>query len=233
MHPPTPPAFLFSNASSAEQISLYWTTVTSATAYNIERSTDLQNWTPIATTPPSQNYYTDTQLTPNTWYHYRVKAVNTGGSSPPSMTTSSATLKRIEEWRLQNYGTTSPNGPSASLATAPDGVPNLLRFAFNLNLTDPAVPITPSTGTKGLPHVYIDTTTQKLTLEFIRRRATSTPGITYQVEFTNDLQTYTPGGSALLIIPINTQWERVLWQDSQTITQNPRRFARVRITENP
>jgi len=136
----------------------------------------------------------------------------------------------LEEWRsLQGLAATgSQDGSSPS----GDGVVNLLKFAFNMapvagDLAKPNVGIMPAGGSAGLPRITRDGE-GRLVIEFVRRKATANPGITYTVE-TGDLL---PGLQPLdlppaTIVPIDTTWERVTFVDPVIGTK---RFGRVRVT---
>ena len=98
----------------------------------------------------------------------------------------------LGQWRIINFGQPASTGNAADTA-APygDGVPNLVKYALNL---DPqgadATPMT-ATGTKGLPLVGKDATGKYLTLTFVRRQAATAPGVSYLVEFANALNSPT------------------------------------------
>jgi subtilisin family serine protease len=81
--PPSAPTGLTANAVSSAQVNLAWTGVTGATGYKVQRSPDgSTGWTQVGTT--TQTTYSDTGLTQNTTYYYRVVAYNSGGDSSPS-----------------------------------------------------------------------------------------------------------------------------------------------------
>ncbi len=90
----------------------------------------------------------------------------------------------LGQWRIVNFGSPATTGNAADTA-APygNGVPNLLKYALNLNpRAADTTPMIPS-GTKGLPLVGRDASGQYLTLSFVRRQAATSPGITYQPQF--------------------------------------------------
>ena len=91
---PTAPTNLAATAKSASSIGLTWTMGSSnLTSYTIERSTNNQVWSTIATgISPSATSYTDaTGLSASTLYYYRVDAMNATGSSSPSSVASTTT----------------------------------------------------------------------------------------------------------------------------------------------
>jgi CSLREA domain-containing protein len=135
----------------------------------------------------------------------------------------------IVQWRalhgLAADGTQDHGNPSG------DGVANLLKYAFNMapNAGDLLMPnrsiLTPG-GTTGLPAITVNGTPQ-LVIQFVRRKATTNPGITYQVETGDHPGSLDPIDlSGAVIESINTTWERVTVNDPAT---GPRRFGRVSI----
>lgn len=128
------------------------------------------------------------------------------------------------------------DGSQDLLAPAGDGVSNLLKFAFNMIGTDPGqapslgvpnVQVVGISGTAGLPRLGI--ASGKLSITYIRRKASTTPGITYAVEFSNSLAVHSWATNPLATestTSIDTNFERV------TVTDNAvheERFARVRV----
>jgi hypothetical protein len=95
--PPTPPAApsnLTANAVSSSQIDLAWTdNANNETGFKIERcqGAGCSNFAQIATTGADVVTFSDTGLTANTSYSYRVRATNAGGDSAYSNTASATT----------------------------------------------------------------------------------------------------------------------------------------------
>ncbi len=201
--------------------------------YLVERSLNGSVWTQIASTSASQTYFTDSGLSPNTWYQYRIKASNAGGVSSPSSTSLAATLSRLAEWRLQNYGTTSSTGAASNTASGIDGIPNLTKYAFNMQSSDGTMHVQPGTGDRGLPTTGMNPITQRLRVEFIRRKSSSAPGVSYAVEFSSSLNNFAAAGAPVQIISIDANLERVVWEDDVSINETPARFARIKIIESP
>lgn len=83
---PFPPSALSALATSGTEINLSWTdNATDENNYIIERKLDGSAvWNAIDTVADNVTQYTDTQLTPNTLYHYRVYCKNIFGNSPYS-----------------------------------------------------------------------------------------------------------------------------------------------------
>jgi len=132
------------------------------------------------------------------------------------------------------------DGSQDLLVPAHDGVANLLKYAFNMigssagqaaTLSVPNVQIVGVSGTAGLPKPGVNGS-GRLTLTYIRRKATSAPGITYAVEFSNTLAAGswgTNGSASESLSDIDSNFERVTVTDS---VNTPLRFARIRVSEN-
>ena len=155
--------------------------------------------------------------------------------NPPLFTLSNH--KRLEAWRAANFGGEWRNTGNAANGATPfgDGVPNLLKFALNLNAQRPdATPMT-ATGTKGVPLVGMDEQ-GRLTLTFVRRKAATQPGIVYLIEFSDALGSgFAPNPAATESAPVSIDptWERVTVTDSESAAvDQPHRFARLVVAES-
>jgi hypothetical protein len=79
---PTAPSDLSLTTVSATEIELIWTDNSNdEIGFKIERSPDQENWTVVATTAADVTRYRDTDLTANTRYYYRLRAINDTGDS--------------------------------------------------------------------------------------------------------------------------------------------------------
>ena len=149
------------------------------------------------------------------------------------------TSNGLEVFR-NSYGL--PQDGSQDRATpAGDGVENLLKYAFNmigtgtgqsLGLHIPNVGFIATDGSSGLPLMGINAA-GKLTVTFVRRRATSDPGIFYAVEFSNSLEegSWAVNGAATeSATVIDAIFERVVTTDS--LANARRRVAKVRVFGN-
>jgi hypothetical protein len=116
-----------------------------------------------------------------------------------------------------------------------DGVVNLMKFAFNLapnagDLNGSRVDILSPEGTEGLPRIERDEE-GRLVVEFLRRKASSLPGVAYVVETGDNLVAPQPLSlSGAVVEGIDTAWERVRVTDPVV---TPQRFGRVRLITLP
>ncbi|HOU08293.1 MAG TPA: fibronectin type III domain-containing protein [Caldisericia bacterium] len=79
---PNPPSDLVATAVSSSQINLTWKdNATNETGFEIERRNGLGSYTKIASVGEDVTSYSNTALTADTEYFYRVKAINDNGSS--------------------------------------------------------------------------------------------------------------------------------------------------------
>lgn len=79
--PPANPQNFTATAASSTSIKLDWSKVNNATSYTLERKTGTGAYAEIAKPAANITTYTDTGLTPNTEYSYRIRAKNAVGSS--------------------------------------------------------------------------------------------------------------------------------------------------------
>jgi uncharacterized ParB-like nuclease family protein len=86
---PTMSTKLTVTGKTATSVSLTWQdNASNEENFAVERSSSpAATWTTVATLGYNQTAYTDTTLTPNTAYSYRVRAINTGGNSISSVVT--------------------------------------------------------------------------------------------------------------------------------------------------
>ena len=83
-------------------------------------------------------------------------------------------------------------------------------------------------ATTGLPAITVNATPQ-LVIQFLRRKATTNPGITYQVETGDHPGNLDPIDlSGATIQSIDATWERVTITDPAS---GPRRFGRVSVQQ--
>ncbi len=105
---------------NGSQVALTWSAVADATKYNVQRSADGTNWTPLTTVTGTNTNYLDAEgVACGTSYTYRVLSVNTAGSSQasnlaPATTAACPNLNELNEtftattapvgWTVQNNG---------------------------------------------------------------------------------------------------------------------------------
>jgi hypothetical protein len=137
-------------------------------------------------------------------------------------------------WQKLYFTPTEIANPAltAPLADADgDGVENVLEFALNLEPGYSArVMMEPDSGLHGLPLVRIETISgeERVTVEYVRRTTASDAGLSYVIEFSPDLEDWQDVGTETAVA-INARWERVKRVDAQTIAEDSRRFARLRV----
>lgn len=85
------PGGLTASATSSSRITLSWSDVQGESGYRIERSLNGSTWALVGTTGTNASSFADTGLAANTTYFYRVQAVNAGGASAFSGTSSATT----------------------------------------------------------------------------------------------------------------------------------------------
>jgi hypothetical protein len=146
----------------------------------------------------------------------------------------------LASWR-ELHGLPRDGSQDAAIASA-YGVANIVKFAFNLaptagTLATPNAQTLPSpTGTtlaelSGLPHFGRTGTGNQLALTFLRRRATSGPGIGYEVQWTDDFAAWSAqplDGTNSETLIIDSNWERVRFLNTPDASAS-RRFYRVAV----
>jgi hypothetical protein len=88
---PSAPTDVTAQAASSSSITVDWTAVSGAASYKVYRS-GTSGGTYSLVGSPASNTYTDTGLSANTTYYYKVSAVNTGGESGQSVYVSATTM---------------------------------------------------------------------------------------------------------------------------------------------
>ena len=110
-----------------------------------------------------------------------------------------------------------------------DGVENLLKYAFNMNLAGPdSSRMTPGIGTSGLPSVMLAESPggPVLRVEFVRRRGS---GLVYKPKFSTGLSDFQPMTATEVVTPIDAKWERVTVEQPQNLMVPGRGFAVVEV----
>lgn len=160
-----------------------------------------------------------------------VRAISIGGGWLPSSVSNTdyTVLSSLQTWRsLQGL---SADGSQDLANPSGDGIANLLKFAFNMapvagDLAASNLSILPETGSFGLPSIRTDNQ-GRLVIHFVRRKASTQPGISYTVESGDDLAALLPLSLiGATVESIDTVWERVTVTDP-VVTSN--RFGRLRV----
>jgi hypothetical protein len=161
---------------------------------------------------------------------YRATFSNASGVVVPTAPATLTVLTSLQVWRaLQGL---AADGAQDAANPSGDGVPNLLKYAFNLapNAGDLLVSnrtVLPPNGTAGLPRLTVDAT-PRLVFQFVRRKAATHPGIGYVVQTSQDLSAWSALDlSAATVQSIDATWERVTVTDPISTAQ---RFGRVRVS---
>ena len=145
------PSALIATAISTNQINLLWAdNSTTEDGFEVERAPDSGgspgSWTQIATLGTSVTNYSDTGLSPDTKYWYRVRAFNAAGNSDysnqASATTPTLCPRLVVGWGVNSYGKATPPpglewvvavaaGPNHGLALKIDGT--VVGWGYNIN----------------------------------------------------------------------------------------------------
>lgn len=127
---PSAPTNLVATALSATEVKLEWVdNSNNEDGFKIERKKEGEDWTEIAQVEANVTTYTDTGLTSNTKYYYRVKAFNSAGDSDYS---NEAEVTTLVNWSVYDWKDVvePPTGwidgnatyPMANFCTIQDGV---------------------------------------------------------------------------------------------------------------
>ena len=111
-----------------------------------------------------------------------------------------------------------------------DGVPNILKFAFNMNGGGPDSSILTPGGTKGLPAAALDETGESPVwrVEFVRRKGS---GLSYTPQKSTSLtsESFGPMTGKTTFTVIDDDWERVVVEEPFDPVAVPSCFTRVEV----
>jgi hypothetical protein len=108
---------------------------------------------------------------------------------------------------------------------------HVLDYAFNINPHLSERYLLSGGGNSGIPTWDIVATTNKLVVEYIRRKQAA--DLTYKVQFTNSLTTnWIDAVSSGTITPVDDDFERVSVPDDVTTASSTNRFGRVIVISN-
>lgn len=174
-----------------------------------------------------------------------ISATNATGTGSATLVFTIASAPTALESFRSTAGLAS-DGSQDLLSPAGDGVANLLKYAFNMlgngagqvaSLATPNAAVLTLAGSAGLPFINVGATapdTGKLQIAYIRRKASASPapGVSYSVQFSNDLGVSDPWAlnpsATESTTSIDATFERVTVTDSTSVAT--KRFARVRVT---
>jgi hypothetical protein len=112
-----------------------------------------------------------------------------------------------------------------------DGVKNLLKYAFNMDLSGPDVGVlTPVTGMAGLPRItqYGSGASGIFRYEFLRRKGS---GLVYTPRKSSTLESpsWIPLSATPTVVPINATWERAIYEEPVHLTTAPCYFGIIEV----
>ncbi len=178
---PAIPTGLQATAGNA-QVSLTWNASSSATSYNVKRSTTSGGpYTKVAS--PTATSYTDTGLTNNTPYYYVVTAVNSAGESAASSQATATPSAPVTVPAVPtNLQATAGNTQISLTWTASTGATsyNVKRSTTSggpyTKIASPTSPSYTDTGlTNGTPYYYVVTAVNSSGESAASSQATATP----------------------------------------------------------
>jgi hypothetical protein len=137
--PPNAPSNLAATALSASRIQLTWTdNSNNEGGFKIERSTNGTTFTQVNLSSANSTSFTDTDLTPNTKYFYRIRATNIIGDSaytnPPVSATTYPATPPIDVYHFdEGSGTTAADSAGTNNGTLQGSPPPTWVLSPTLN----------------------------------------------------------------------------------------------------
>lgn len=153
-------------------------------------------------------------------------------SEPASLGFRLSDAERLE----QKLAEASITGDAADPSAAPfaDGVANVLKYAFNMDLSRPDVSRLRygASDTSGLPAVgFVESgEATGLVIEFLRRRNTD---LTYIPKFSLNLENWSDATGDQTVEPIDEEWERVTILQPEPESGTPRMFGTIEVSLPP
>lgn len=111
-----------------------------------------------------------------------------------------------------------------------DGVPNLLKYAFNMNMTGPDSRIlSPASETSGLPRAGLAASESGpvFRMEYLRRRGS---GLNYVPKISTNLDGFVLMTGEVTTTEISSEWEKVTVETPWDPVSVPKLFGRVEVT---
>ncbi len=163
----------------------------------------------------------------NTVYYYRVVASNAENTVPQiGLILSTAISPAMTSFNTAaaNAGLSGANALPTAMPFG-EGVTNLIKYAFNMNLAQADVSVLGVSGNSGLPLVERDTNGAQpvLRIQFLRRIGS---GLSYTPQRSTTLDSFVPMTGTQTITPIDAKWERVSVEE---ISTTPSNFAKVQV----
>jgi uncharacterized delta-60 repeat protein len=204
---PPPTSTVTTSAIDSAQLRISWIDVAGEYEWKLERSPDgTTGWTEVAVLPWDVTDFTDRGLMPNTTYYYRLRAANSAGPSPYSLTASGKTRTLFDQWKLD---LAIPLNTPDNADDDGDGVGLILEYALALD---------PSTvSVEGLPVGQV--LGGYVALSYRRLH----PDLLYAVESSTDLINWTTAGVSQGLGPFPIAFT--------FMGDGPQKFLRLRITQ--
>lgn len=151
-----------------------------------------------------------------------------GGPSDPFDIALSGGQPTFAEWAAA----AGLQGADAEASATPfgDGVPNLLKYAFNLNGSGPDTRVMTIGGSAGLPWVERTGAGGQGVLRVVYLRRIGS-GLVYTPESSTGLGSFAAMTGTPVVTAIDSQWERVTVEQLSPPETIPRNFARVEVTQ--
>jgi len=224
-------AWLMFSLSGQAQVTLEWNAnpEPDIAGYKIHIGTSSGDYTTVMDVGNATSHVV-TDLAPSTTYYFAVQAYNVNdldsaisGELPYTTMPAGA----FGAWAASG----SLKGMNASAKATPhhDGVPNLLKYAFNLN---PGVPdarvLGRDGGAAGLPLITVDHGGQQpmFRVEFLRR---TSGDLIYTPKITTDLKAYETMSGQTNVVRIDADWEKVRIDTPCDPSITPRMFGTVEV----
>jgi hypothetical protein len=172
-------------------------------------------------------------------------AANNAGTA--SFTVTVTPLTRVQSWREQYFGTTANTGNAADSADADgDGITNLMEFAFGTDPTSPTsgAPALQYAGTfagggtitgTGQPITMFEVNANGVDFRalFVRRADYASAGLTYVVQFSADLNSWTASAVAPTVLADDGTLQIVSVPYVPFVQGKKARFFRVQVSIAP
>jgi len=207
---PSTPSGVSASAQSSNSIRISWNSVSSATVYNVFRSTSASGTFSLVNTTSSTSF-TNTGLLASTTYHYRVSAGNSCGESARSNSVSATTSSSCTAPSAPTGASASPQSTSSIRLSwnAVSGATHY-RISSSTSSTGTFTDLSPATITSTSVNV---TGLLSNTNYFFRIRAENSCGVSSNV--TVSARTNAPS-CAIPAVPTGVRSQANWWNEIQT-----------------